>query len=185
MYIAQLVKNPLAMQETLVWFLGQEDPWRRDRLPTPVFLVAQMVKNLPALWETWVQSLGWEDPLEEGMATHSRILAWRIPMDRGARWVTAHGVAKSWTWLSCAQLLNGSTLHTKLVSHFNVKHIGLSSPLIVCFQLLVTQVCILRSLRDIFHQDPWSWLRSTVMLVLEKENKSRRGTSGMTRWERE
>ena len=42
-------------------------------------LVAQMVKNLPAMWETWVQSLGWEDPLEEGMATHSSILAWRIP----------------------------------------------------------------------------------------------------------
>ena len=38
-----------------------------------------MVKNLPAMWETWVQSLGWEDPLEEGMATHSSILAWRIP----------------------------------------------------------------------------------------------------------
>ena len=41
--------------------------------------VAQMVKNLPAMCETWVQSLGWEDPLEEGMATHSSILAWRIP----------------------------------------------------------------------------------------------------------
>ena len=38
-----------------------------------------MVKNLPAMWETWIQSLGWEDPLEEGMATHSSILAWRIP----------------------------------------------------------------------------------------------------------
>ena len=38
-----------------------------------------MVKNLPAMWETWVWSLGWEDPLEEGMATHSNILAWRIP----------------------------------------------------------------------------------------------------------
>ena len=36
------------------------------------------------MWETWVGSLGWEDPLEEGMATHSSILAWRIPMDRGA-----------------------------------------------------------------------------------------------------
>ena len=45
-------------------------------------LVAQMVKNLPTIWETWVQSLGWEDPLEEGMATPSSILAWRIPMDR-------------------------------------------------------------------------------------------------------
>ena len=41
-------------------------------------LVAQMVKNLPAVWGTWVQSLGQEDPLEEGMATHSSILAWRI-----------------------------------------------------------------------------------------------------------
>ena len=39
----------------------------------------QMVKNLPAMWETWVQSLGWEDPLEEGMATHSSILAWENP----------------------------------------------------------------------------------------------------------
>ena len=48
------------------------------------YLVAQMVKNPPAMQETWVQSLGWEDPLEEGMATHSNILAWRIPMDRGA-----------------------------------------------------------------------------------------------------
>ena len=42
-------------------------------------LVAQTVKDLPAMWETWVRSLGWEDPLEEGMATHSSILAWRIP----------------------------------------------------------------------------------------------------------
>ena len=40
--------------------------------------------NPPAMWETWVRSLGWEDPLEEGMVTHSSILAWRIPMDRGA-----------------------------------------------------------------------------------------------------
>ena len=39
------------------------------------FLVAQMIKNPPAMQETWVQSLDWEDPLEEGMATHSSILA--------------------------------------------------------------------------------------------------------------
>ena len=44
-----------------------------------------MVKNPPAMQQTWVQSLGWEDPLEEGMAAHSRILAWRIPVDRGQR----------------------------------------------------------------------------------------------------
>ena len=59
-----------------------------------------MVKNSPAMWETWVQSLGWEDLLEEGMATHSSILAWRILMDRGAWWATVHGVAKSRTRLS-------------------------------------------------------------------------------------
>ena len=45
-------------------------------------------------------SLDWEDPLEEGMATHSSILAWRIPVDSGARRVTVHGVEKSWTRLS-------------------------------------------------------------------------------------
>ena len=55
----------------------------------------QMVQNLPAMWESWVQSLGWEDPLEEGMATHSGILGWRIPMDRGAWRATVCGVAKS------------------------------------------------------------------------------------------
>ena len=41
--------------------------------------VAQLVRNLPAMWKTWVRSLGWEDPLENGMATHSSILAWIIP----------------------------------------------------------------------------------------------------------
>ena len=63
-------------------------------------LVAQMVKNLPAMWETWAQSLGWEDSLEEGMATHSNILAWRIPMDKGAWRAIVHGVAKIQTHLS-------------------------------------------------------------------------------------
>ena len=47
--------------------------------------------------EIWVQSLGWEDLLEEGMATHSSILAWKIPMDRGAWWAAVHRVAKSQT----------------------------------------------------------------------------------------
>ena len=54
-----------------------------------------MAKNLPAMQETQVRSLGWEDPQEEGMATHSSILAWRIPMDRRAWQVTVHGAAKS------------------------------------------------------------------------------------------
>ena len=49
-------------------------------------MVTQTVKNLPAMQATQVPSLVWEDPLEEGMATHSSVLAWRIPMDRGAWW---------------------------------------------------------------------------------------------------
>ena len=50
-----------------------------------------MAKNLPAMRETWVQSLGREDPLEEGMATHFSILAWKITLDRGAWWATVLG----------------------------------------------------------------------------------------------
>ena len=63
-------------------------------------LVAQMVKNPPARQQTWDQFLGWEDPLEVGMAIHSSILTWRIPVDRRAWWATAHGVSKGWTPLS-------------------------------------------------------------------------------------
>ena len=64
-----------------------------------------MVKNLPATCEIWVWSLGWEDVLEESMATHSSSLAWRIPLERGACWPTAHGVSESDTTegLSAAQ----------------------------------------------------------------------------------
>ena len=62
-------------------------------------LVAQKVKNLPAKEDTQVQSLVWEDPLEKGMATHSIILAWRIPWtDEPSGY--SNGVAKSWTRLS-------------------------------------------------------------------------------------
>ena len=57
-------------------------------------LMVQLVKNLPTMRETWVRSLGWKDPLEKEKATHSSILAWRIP------WTTVHGVAKSWAQLS-------------------------------------------------------------------------------------
>ena len=67
---------------------------------TSHYLVAQMVTNLPAMQETWVRPLGWEDPMEEGMATHSSVLAWRTAMDRGAWKAAVHGVAQSWTRLS-------------------------------------------------------------------------------------
>ena len=60
-------------------------------------LVAQMVRNPPAMRKTWVRSLVWEDPLEELMAADSSLLAWRIPMDRGAWQAVVQGVVKNWT----------------------------------------------------------------------------------------
>ena len=90
--MAQLVKNPPAMQETLVKFLGQEIHWRRDRLPTPVFFGflcgsagkesscnAGDLGSIPGLGlnSPGVQLI--DIPLEKGTATHSSILAWRIP----------------------------------------------------------------------------------------------------------
>ena len=78
-------------------------------------LVVQTVKNLPAMWETWVRSLVWEDPLEEGMATHFSILAWKIPMDRGAWRATVQGVAE----LDMTERL--STAHSRpIFSHFEL-----------------------------------------------------------------
>ena len=59
-------------------------------------MVAQLVKNLPAMQETLICFLGQEDSLQEDMATHSSILAWRISMERGAWLATVNGVAKSW-----------------------------------------------------------------------------------------
>ena len=62
-------------------------------------LVAQMVKNLPAMQDTWIRSLGWEDPLEKEMATHSNILAWRIPWTEEPGGLRSMG-SQSWTRLS-------------------------------------------------------------------------------------
>ena len=70
-------------------------PGPAARVPFRASLVAQTVKNPPAMQETRDQSLGWEDALEKRMATHFSILAWRIPMERGAWRATIHGVAKS------------------------------------------------------------------------------------------
>ena len=68
-------------------------------------LVAQLVKNLPAMWETSVWSLGWEDPLEKGKATHSSILAWRIPgtgEPGGLQSMGSHRVGHDWSVLAAA-----------------------------------------------------------------------------------
>ena len=69
-------------------------------LLTKASLLAQMVKNLPEMQEIWVQSLGQEDPLEKGMATHSSILAWRIPWTEEPGRLQPMGVTKSQTRLS-------------------------------------------------------------------------------------
>ena len=102
--IAQLVKSPPAMQETTGLTPGSgRSPGEGIDYPLQyswVSLVAQTVKIPPAVWETWIQSMSWEEPLEKGKATLSSILAWRIPMDRGAWQVTVHAVTKCWTQLS-------------------------------------------------------------------------------------
>ena len=78
--------------------------------------MAPTVKNPPAMQETLVQSLGWEDPLEEGRATHSSILAWRIPMDRGAWQAIVHGVTKSQTQLSDFHFSTSHFFHKILIT---------------------------------------------------------------------
>ena len=67
-------------------------PWTAREFPLLPLLQTSPVAQ--AMWETRVRSLGWEDPLEEGMATHSSILAWRISMDREAQRATVHGVTE-------------------------------------------------------------------------------------------
>ena len=58
-----------------------------------------MVTNLPAMQETWVRFLGWEDLLEEGLAIHSSILAWRICMDKGVWWASVLRITENRTQL--------------------------------------------------------------------------------------
>ena len=56
--------------------------------------MAEIVKKLPAIWETWVRSLGWEDLLEDGMASHSSILAWRISVEKEPGWLLSIGLQR-------------------------------------------------------------------------------------------
>ena len=75
--------------------------------------MAQTVKNLPAMWETWILSLGQEDPLEKGMATHSSILAWRIP------WTEKPGGLQSKGSQSQTQLSTRGHTHAHTHTHTN------------------------------------------------------------------
>ena len=78
------------------------------------FLVAQMVKYLPAMWETWVQSLGWEDSLEKDMATHSSILAWRIPWTEEPGGLQSMGLSDSHSHshFPCSSLSRGQVVES-------------------------------------------------------------------------
>ena len=73
-----------------------------------------MVQNPLAMQDTWVQSGGWEDPLEKEVATHSSILAWRIPVDRGAWWAAVHRVAE----LDTTTATSHACMHVVLTRQF-------------------------------------------------------------------
>ena len=91
------------MQETLVQFLGQGNPLEKTCYPLQNSRASPVVSDSEEAAcnaGDLDSSLGWEDPPEEGMATHSSILTWRIPMDKRAWQPIVHGVAKSWTLLS-------------------------------------------------------------------------------------
>ena len=112
--MVQIVKNPPAVQECRrlqfdPWV--EKIPWRREWLLTPIFLPAKLNgqrsfpggsdgKELTCDVGDLIPSLSWEDPVEEVMATHSSILAWRILMDKGLWQATVHAAAKSRIQLS-------------------------------------------------------------------------------------
>ena len=102
--VEQCTKDAAAIQNVIqCYHVIYNEKKRANTQSSRASQVAQSLKCVPAMRETWVQSLGWEDPLEEDMATHSSILAWKIPMDRGAWKATVHRIAKSRTRLSIAR----------------------------------------------------------------------------------
>ena len=137
------------------------------------FLVAQMVKNLPTMWETLVQSLCWEGPLEKEMATHSNILARRIPWQRSlaghSPWSHKESdtTEAAWhsTWLSSSLYsLNLECPTLTMVSRLPSMTLGvLSSSFFtsVCLQLLLNIYILL------FYYLPgvWPWLQALFQLV--------------------
>ena len=99
----------LDMTEQLKW---NELNWT-ERLER-ASLVAEMVKNLPAMQESQVRSLGWEDPLEEGMATHSSILAWRIHGQRSLAGYSPWGCRVRHGWSGSALVYSLCTYYTSI-----------------------------------------------------------------------
>ena len=109
------MKNLPPVQETLVWFLGQKDP-PKEGIGYPLqyswaSVVAQLIKTPPAMQETWVWSLGYKDPLEKGTATHSSILAWKVP------WIVeSSGLQRArHNWATLTFSLNGLVIFPKFL----------------------------------------------------------------------
>ena len=131
--------------------------------------------NPPAVWHTWVPSLCWEVPLEEGMATHSRILAWRIPMERGAWCATVHGATKSQTQLSdqaqhIQRCKSGALIPKDLTSLLEEELPDLSRALSLCLHTHTEEMSCEETegrwptaiQEECLHQElnllaPWSW----------------------------
>ena len=136
--VAQLVKNLSAMQETLIHSIPGSGRSPGDGRGYPLqyswaSLVARLVKNLPAMYEISVLSLGWKDNLEEGMATHSSILAWRIPMNRGAWRATVYGPHRvGHHWATKTSISSGEVDNIRVIGkrgrHLNYIMYGLSLP---------------------------------------------------------
>ena len=107
--------------------------------------------------ETWVPSLGWEDPLEEGMATHSSILAWRILMDRGAQWA----IYSPWGYKESDMTEQLSTTHNVYV---NIIHIcSFLDSFSLCYYKILSILCYMVCpcwFSNLFHRvtKSWTWL---------------------------
>ena len=99
-------------------------------------LVVQLVKNPPAMQETWVRSLGWEGPLEEGMTTHSSILAWRIPWTEepgGLQSMGSHRVRHWWVAFTFALIWLHTHIHTLWFENVHIKLITAYTIILLCY----------------------------------------------------
>ena len=116
---------------TYIWLLDYMFCYIRSSL------VVQLVKNPPAMQETWVWSLGWEGPLEEGMATHSSILAWRIPWTEepgGLQSMGSHRVRHcEWLSLSLWYIRLHTHIHTLWFENVHIKLITAYTIILLCY----------------------------------------------------
>ena len=123
---------------------------------------------MPAVWETWVLYLGQEDPLEEGMATHCSILAWRIPMNSRAWLVTVHGVTKSRTGLKRSSSSSSDFLTTgKTIALTRRTFVGKVMSLLFNMLSRLVITFLPRSKRLLI-----SWLQSPSAVILEPNTVS-------------